>query len=115
VFTLGSLACALSSSLTALVVSRILQGLGGAGIMSVNNALIRFIYPPDQLGRGIGINALVGAISGSRRPERRGIDPADRTVAMVVRDQCSAQRRRFGPVQARTAADPARPSSVRLA
>jgi DHA2 family multidrug resistance protein-like MFS transporter len=67
-FTLGSLACALSSSRTAFVASRILQGFGGAGIMSVNNALIRFIYPAEQLGRGIGINALVGAISAAFGP-----------------------------------------------
>jgi MFS transporter, DHA2 family, multidrug resistance protein len=45
VFTLGSLACALSHSLSALIASRILQGFGGAGIMSVNNALVRFAYP----------------------------------------------------------------------
>jgi DHA2 family multidrug resistance protein-like MFS transporter len=68
VFTLGSLACALSGSLTALVASRIVQGFGGAGIMSVNNALIRFIYPSDQLGRGIGINALVASISAAVGP-----------------------------------------------
>jgi len=61
VFTLGSLACALSGSLMTLVASRILQGFGGAGIMSVNTALLRFIYPADQLDRGIGINALVGS------------------------------------------------------
>ena len=68
VFTLGSLACALSHSLTALIASRILQGFGGAGIMSVNNALVRFVYPRDQLGRGIAINAIVGAISSAIGP-----------------------------------------------
>src|ERR1700719_461308 len=68
VFTLGSLACALSHSLTALIASRILQGFGGAGIMSVNNALVRFVYPRDQLGRGVAINALVGAISSAIGP-----------------------------------------------
>jgi MFS transporter, DHA2 family, multidrug resistance protein len=68
VFTLGSLACALSGSLTTLVASRILQGFGGAGIMSVNTALLRFIYPADQLGRGIGINALVGSTSAAIGP-----------------------------------------------
>jgi len=67
-FTLGSLACALSGSLTTLVISRILQGFGGAGIMSVNTALLRFIYPADQLGRGVGINALVGSISAAIGP-----------------------------------------------
>jgi MFS transporter, DHA2 family, multidrug resistance protein len=68
VFTLGSLTCALSSSLTALVASRVLQGFGGAGLMSVNTALLRFIYPADQLGRGIGINALVGSTSAAIGP-----------------------------------------------
>jgi MFS transporter, DHA2 family, multidrug resistance protein len=68
VFTLGSLACALSHSLTVLIASRILQGFGGAGIMSVNNALVRFVYPRNQLGRGIAINAMVGAISAAVGP-----------------------------------------------
>src|SRR6516165_5841308 len=68
VFTLGSLTCALSGSLTTLVASRVLQGFGGAGLMSVNTALLRFIYPTDQLGRGIGINALVGSISAAIGP-----------------------------------------------
>ena len=68
VFTLGSLTCALSGSLPTLVASRVLQGFGGAGLMSVNTALLRFIYPTDQLGRGIGINALVGSTSAAIGP-----------------------------------------------
>ena len=68
VFALGSLACTLLGSLTALVASRILQGFGGAGIMSVNTALLRFIYPADQLGRGIGINAFAGSTSAAIGP-----------------------------------------------
>ena len=68
VFTLGSLSCALSGSLTTLVASRALQGFGGAGLMSVNTALLRFIYPAERLGRGIGINALVGSTSAAIGP-----------------------------------------------
>ena len=45
VFTLGSLACALSSSLETLVAARVLQGFGGAAIMSMNGALVRHTYP----------------------------------------------------------------------
>ncbi len=41
------------------------QGFGAAGIMSVNTALLRFIYPQKMLGRGIGINALVVAVKAS--------------------------------------------------
>ncbi|GAN77964.1 MFS transporter [Acidisphaera rubrifaciens] len=63
VFTVASAVCALSWSLPTLAVARVLQGLGASGIMSVNVALIRFIYPPAMLGRGVGNNALVVAIA----------------------------------------------------
>ena len=67
-FTLASLACAMSSSLSTLIVARMLQGLGAAGIMSVNSALIRFIYPRRWLGRGVGLNATVGSIASALGP-----------------------------------------------
>src|SRR6202142_1480989 len=62
-FTLASLFCVLAHTLTLLTIARILQGFGAAGIMSVNMALVRHIYPRAQLGRGIGINAMVVAVS----------------------------------------------------
>jgi DHA2 family multidrug resistance protein-like MFS transporter len=62
-FIFTSLACALSGSLTTLTIARVLQGLGASAIMSVNTALLRFVYPPHLLGRGAGLNALVVAIS----------------------------------------------------
>ena len=67
-FTLASLFCALSHTLLLLTVARIVQGFGAAGIMSVNAALVRFTYPHALLGRGIGINALVVAISAAVGP-----------------------------------------------
>jgi len=63
VFTLASLVCAASWSLPTLAVARVFQGFGASGIMSVNTALIRFIYPANRLGRGVGFNALVVAVS----------------------------------------------------
>ncbi len=68
VFTLASLACALSDSLVTLTLARILQGLGAAGIMSVNSALTRFVYPRALLGRGMGVNALIAAVSSAIGP-----------------------------------------------
>lgn len=62
-FLVGSMLCAVSGSLPMLVAARVLQGIGGAGIMSVNTALVRFIYPPTKLGRGIGLNALVVGVT----------------------------------------------------
>ena len=58
-FTLASLGCALAWSLPSLLAARVLQGLGASGLMSVNSALIRFVYPSRMFGRGIGHNALV--------------------------------------------------------
>jgi MFS transporter, DHA2 family, multidrug resistance protein len=68
IFTLASFTCALSRSLDMLVLARVLQGIGAAGIMSVNGALVRFIYPRRMLGRGIGINAVVVALSAALGP-----------------------------------------------
>lgn len=68
VFTIASFFCALSSSLPTLIVARMVQGLGAAGIMSVNSALIRFIYPRRWLGRGVGLNATVGSIASALGP-----------------------------------------------
>ncbi|AKJ67082.1 multidrug MFS transporter [Pandoraea thiooxydans] len=68
IFTVASLACALSDSLLTLTLARVLQGFGAAGIMSVNTALVRVIYPQRLLGRGIGINALVVAGAAAAGP-----------------------------------------------
>jgi DHA2 family multidrug resistance protein-like MFS transporter len=60
-FTLASLGCALAWSLPSLLVARALQGLGASGIMSVNTALVRFVYPSRIQSRGFGHNAMVVA------------------------------------------------------
>jgi DHA2 family multidrug resistance protein-like MFS transporter len=62
-FTCASLACALAPTLALLSGARALQGIGASGVMSVNVALLRFIYPPERLGRGVGLNALTVGIS----------------------------------------------------
>ncbi len=67
-FTLGSLGCALAHSLPSLILARIFQGAGAAGIMSMNPALVRATYPAKTLGRGIGYNALVLSFSSAAGP-----------------------------------------------
>jgi len=67
-FTLGSLACALSHTLPLLVAARVVQGMGGAAIMSVNGALVRLTYPDAHLGRGVGLNGLVVSLSAAVAP-----------------------------------------------
>ncbi|HDR2756454.1 multidrug transporter subunit MdtD [Enterobacter sp. RHBSTW-00175] len=48
-FTLGSLACALSTSLTQLVIFRVLQGVGGAMMMPVARLALLRAYPRSEL------------------------------------------------------------------
>jgi DHA2 family multidrug resistance protein-like MFS transporter len=72
-FTLGSVGCAVSHGLTALILARIFQGVGAACIMSMNAALVRATYPAKMLGRGIGYNALVLSISAAAGPTMAAI------------------------------------------
>ncbi|MXV44536.1 MFS transporter [Saccharibacter sp. 17.LH.SD] len=58
VFLVASAACALSQNMLELTLARALQGVGGSCVMSVNIALVRFIYPHKLIGRGIAINGL---------------------------------------------------------
>lgn len=67
-FAVSSLGAMLATSLPALIVARAVQGLGAAGIMSVNAALVRLVYPRAQLGRGMAINSLVVATSSMAGP-----------------------------------------------
>jgi len=67
-FIAGSLACALAGSLPALIAARMFQGIGAAGIMSMNAALVRATYPLKILGRGMGYNAVVLSISAAMGP-----------------------------------------------
>jgi DHA2 family multidrug resistance protein-like MFS transporter len=67
-FTGASLLCALAPSLPWLVAARFLQGLGGAAVMALGVALLRFVVPQQQLGAAIGWNALVVALSSAAGP-----------------------------------------------
>jgi DHA2 family multidrug resistance protein-like MFS transporter len=67
-FTIASGACTLAQTMPQLVGARVLQGFGAAGVMSVNTALIRFIYPASHLGRGVGYNAMIGGTTSALGP-----------------------------------------------
>ena len=60
IFMFASLLCAVSSSGTALILARWLQGLGGAMIYSTTMAIVISAFPPNERAKVIGLN--VGAI-----------------------------------------------------
>ena len=72
VFTVGSALCAASPNFTVLFISRGLQALGAAGVMSVNIALTRIIYPRDILGRGLALNAIFISVATATGPSLAG-------------------------------------------
>ena len=67
-FCITSLICALSDSFWTLTIARIFQGFSASAITSVNTAQLRYVYPKSQIGRGMGINAMVVAISAGGGP-----------------------------------------------
>src|SRR4029077_16046913 len=53
--TLGSAACGLAGSLTALVIFRVLQGIGGGMIMPLAQLIMAQVAGPRRMGRGMGV------------------------------------------------------------
>ncbi len=58
VFSLASLACALSTSLEQIVVARVFQGLAEAFIMVTSHVMVFSYFPPEKKGLAMGIFAL---------------------------------------------------------
>jgi DHA2 family multidrug resistance protein-like MFS transporter len=73
VFTAASLLCVLSPNLTVLTIARVLQGIGAAGVMAINTALLRYIFPAAGLGRAIGLNSMVVALASTIGPSFAGL------------------------------------------
>ncbi len=67
-FTVASVLCALSPSLPWLVAARFVQGLGGAAVMALAVALLRFATPQHRLGAVLGWNALTIALAAAAGP-----------------------------------------------
>ena len=67
-FTFASALCFVANSLPALVLARCLAGVGAAGLMSANGALLRLTVPRRLFAQSIGINAAVIAASSVAGP-----------------------------------------------
>ena len=73
VFALGSLACGLVQTLPQLVAARVLQGLGGGGLMVLSQALIGELVPPRERARFQGYFATVFTAASIGGPVLGGI------------------------------------------
>lgn len=62
-FTIASVFCGLSESITSLIFWRVIQGLFGGGLVATAQAALRDTFPPDKLGASQALFAM-GAIVG---------------------------------------------------
>ena len=66
-FTLASILCALAQTLSQIVIFRILQGLFGAALVPLSQAVMFDIYPPERRGAAMalwGMGVMIGPILG---------------------------------------------------
>ena len=71
-FTIASLACALSPTLWTLVAARALQGAGAAAMMSLTIASVADTLPKEQTGRAMGLLGTVSAVGTALGPSLGG-------------------------------------------
>ncbi|MEP6843781.1 MAG: MDR family MFS transporter [Pseudolysinimonas sp.] len=62
-FLCGSVLGGLSTSMTALIVARAVQGLGGGGLMVLVQAIIADVVPPRERGRAMAVTGSMFAIA----------------------------------------------------
>jgi EmrB/QacA subfamily drug resistance transporter len=73
VFTIGSALCGISGNATQLIIFRLIQG-SGAAMMVVNSvALITEVFPPNERGKALGLNAITFSIGGVAGPILGGL------------------------------------------
>ncbi|MHA1210949.1 MAG: DHA2 family efflux MFS transporter permease subunit [Candidatus Heimdallarchaeota archaeon] len=63
IFAIGSLMCALSTTLGFLVFARAVQGVGGASLLANGNALVTRFTTDERRGLAIGLTSLVSALA----------------------------------------------------
>ena len=54
-FTVSSFLCGIANSLPMMVITRILQGFGGGGIVPISQAIMLESFPKEQRGKGMAI------------------------------------------------------------
>jgi EmrB/QacA subfamily drug resistance transporter len=72
IFGLASFLCGLATSLPALVVFRVLQGFGGAMLVSNSMAVLTACFPDSERGRALGLNSTVTAVASLVGPSLGG-------------------------------------------
>jgi EmrB/QacA subfamily drug resistance transporter len=73
VFTLGSALCGFSADALQLIIFRLVQGSGAAMMMVNSVAILTEVFPPNERGRALGINAVTWSAGGVLGPVLGGL------------------------------------------
>ncbi|MGH2980165.1 MAG: MFS transporter [Solirubrobacterales bacterium] len=73
IFTVGSLMCALSWSIGALIASRAIQAVGAATLAPIALATTTLVFPPAQRGFGLAMMAMVANAAAALGPPLGGV------------------------------------------
>jgi len=66
-FTISSVACGMSTNLTMLIIARVIQGLGGGGLLAKGQSILFETFPPEEHARAsavFGLGIIVGPTIG---------------------------------------------------
>jgi DHA2 family multidrug resistance protein len=72
IFTLSSLLCGLAPSLAALLLFRVLQGLGGGGLQPMAQAILADSFPPQQRGLAFALYGVTAILAPTIGPTLGG-------------------------------------------
>src|SRR5207302_1101035 len=73
VFGVGSVLCAVAPTVEVLIAARFIQGVGGALLTANASAIITHTFPRRELGRALGITAMVYAVGTTLGPIIGGV------------------------------------------
>jgi DHA2 family multidrug resistance protein len=72
IFTLSSMACGMARSLPAMVLFRVVQGVGGGVLQTVSQAILRETFPPDEQGMAMGLFGMGAVVAPAVGPTLGG-------------------------------------------
>jgi len=73
IFTIGSVLCGFSANATQLIIFRLVQGTGAAMMVVNSVAIITEVFPANERGKALGINAITFSFGGVAGPVLGGL------------------------------------------
>src|SRR6202050_5254669 len=72
VFTISSLLCGIAPSLSAIIIFRVLQGLGGGGLQPMAQAILADVFPPEKRGLAFAVYGVTAVMAPTIGPTLGG-------------------------------------------